>query len=331
MIYLIDGKETYFLNKKKQELIASSNVSEENILTMDASTSKNFNMADALAYCDTISLFDEKRIVILDQPYFLKAQSGQNKKDKETQLQLFEKYTLNPNEFTDLILYCYGYDADKRTKEYQILSKQFGKTVTHIHFGEFTPKELDERVKQELKNHGYTLTNDAYQELRLRIGNHVTGLYQALEKFDLYEKKDLNLEDIIHLVPSNTEVDIWKLGNAFLANKPDQVLKAYRDLVEVEKMTPLGIIPILASQLRGIYNSLKCYEEGMNEYQIKDYTGRFYPNLDIQSAGEYQSKDILRLLKELADIDQGVKAGKLSDKDSFEYFLMRNMKHAINS
>ncbi|MBP3892057.1 MAG: DNA polymerase III subunit delta [Solobacterium sp.] len=327
MIYLLDGKETYFLAKKKEQLIQESKASPENILNLDASNRTQFNLANALQFCNTISLFDENRVVLLDQPYFLKAQSGTTKKAKkdkgEDAFSLLEAYCENPNETTELILYCFGYDADKRTKEYQLLSKHFGLTVTHLHFGELSPYELEERIKQELTNHGFQLTKEAYQELVLRVGNRISNLYLALEKLDLYGKKELNYEDITHLVSSNTEVDIWRLGNAFLSGRKEACLSAYRDLIEIERMSPQAIIPILASQLRGVYMSLKCYEEGMSEMQIKEKTGRFYPMRDIQSAGNHTSTDILKLLHELAAIDQGIKAGQLQERESFEYFLLR--------
>lgn len=327
MIYLLDGKETYFLAKKKHSLIEEARVEEENIITIDGSNATHFSMRDVLQYCDTISLFGEGRIVIVDNPFFLNSSGpkrGSKKgSEKDSIADLLDQYCSHPSDTTDLILYCYGYDADKRTKEFQILNQYVNKTLTHLHFGELSPQELNNTIQKELSQHGLNLTKDALDELKLRIGTRTSDLYKALEKLILFDKKELNLEDIQHLVSANTEVDIWKFGNAFLKGQYEQAIRAYHDLFDIERLTPSGIIPILSSQIRGVYNSVKCNELGMAEAAIKKQTGRMYPNLDIQSAGSHNSDDLLQILADLADMDQGIKSGRYNDTEIFETFMLR--------
>lgn len=329
MIYLLDGKETYYLEKKKKDLLNQEDLLKENIVTLDASNKTTFSIQEGLNLCSTISLFSERRIVIFDNPYFLKSNQGKTTtatKKKKNQLsiaQYLEEYCSNPSDTTDLILYCFGYDVDKRTQEFKVLDKYKGKTVTHIHFGDLSPYEFENLVNKQLSEGGYHLEKNAKEEFMMRIAGSVSQFYQGYEKIVLYGKKELNLDDIEHLINVNLDVDIWKLGNAFLAKDARRVWQSYRELTDMKNMSPTGVLPMLASQIRGVYNSLVCFEQGYPEYQIKQMTGRMYPNRDIESARNYRAKDLLKMLKELADLDQGIKMGLVKDTDGFEQFLLR--------
>lgn len=329
MIYLLDGKETYFLAKKKNSILSNPDLLKENITTLDGSSKSQLDMKEVLMLCNTTSLFSEQRAVIVDNPYFLKATPAgkgtkKKKNEKEDVFTLLEEYCKSPIDTTDLIFYCFGYDADKRTKGYNILKSYENKTVSIYHFSELSSYELDEKINKELTGSKYQLTKDALAEFKTRIGGSTTEYYRALEKLDLYGKKNLDYEDITHLVSANPEVDLWKLGNAFLARNELQMMRSYRELIEIERMPIPAIISVLASQLRNVYNCVACYEAYMNESEIKAYTGRFYPMKDIQSANGRSARDLLKILADLAELDQKIKRGEINDMDAFELFLLRS-------
>ena len=331
MIYLLDGKETYFLAKKKASLLKDPDLTVDNITSFDGSTNSSFQLQEVLALCSMTSLFSEKRVVIIDNPYFLKAGTSsrtstpkKKKADKDDVNTLLEEYCHRPTETTDLILYCYGYDADKRTKAYSILKNYENKTVKMFHFSEMSPYELETKINQELVDGKFNLDKDALEEFKIRIGNSTTEYYKALDKLDLYGKKNLNYTDIVHLIPTNPEVDIWKFGNAFLAKNYTQMMRSYYELTEIEKVGIIQLITMLASQIRSVYNCVVCYENYLSESEIKSYTGRYYPMKDIQSAKGRSAKDLLKILSSLADLDQMIKRGEVTDVDAFELFIHRS-------
>ena len=330
MIYLLDGKETYNLAKKKNELLHQKDLSKDNIMSIDGSNKNDSLMSDIYALCNTVSLFGEKRVVIVEDPSFLKAKASTKKETtKKTKTNdsstILESYCKEPNEDTDLILYCFGFDADKRTKEFQVLNSYIGKTVNHIHFGEPIGYELTNIVDKSLNDAGLHLTRDAKNELLVRMNGSITVFYNALDKLKLYGKKDLDENDIIHLVSANLEINRWKLGNAFLSGNTLATFRAYQEMIEVDNMQVTGIIPLLASQIRGVYNSMVCHEEGMRENDIKAYTKRMYPMKDISNASRFHSTDLLRILSELSSLDQDIKSGKVQGKIEFEDLLLRNL------
>ena len=61
--------------------------------------------------------------------------------------------------------------------------------------------------------------------------------------------------------------------------------------------------------------------------EIKSRTGQGFPDKDLDSCGGHSSGWFLHRLKELAEIDQGMKTGRLDGTNGLELFLLRNLKH----
>ncbi|MBQ1355340.1 MAG: hypothetical protein IIY72_02545, partial [Solobacterium sp.] len=70
MIYLLEGTETYRMAKAREDIIKKSGVLPENIQNIDGSVRSSFSLSDVLSACSTISLFGDRRTVIIDSPYF---------------------------------------------------------------------------------------------------------------------------------------------------------------------------------------------------------------------------------------------------------------------
>ena len=332
MIYLLDGTETYHLSEKKSQLVSGRDVLPENVYQIDGSA-KDFSIRNALIACNTVSLFSDQRIVLVRDPSFLNPsgkktseKSAKKKKTADDNSDLLERYCQSPCEDADLIFYCFGFDADKRTKEYRTLEKWQEKgRVKHLHYGSPSLKELEKIISDALVKNRIRLDRDARRELDLRINGSATEFYRALDKIFLYGKNDLDVNDIEHLVPVNQEVNVWKLADAFLAGNSTQTFRSVNELTSIAKNTYQSLAMMLVYRLRAVYNVVRCTECGMDDRLISAKTGRKYPDMDRRSAHGRTSHEILCMLGELAELDQGIKNGRINDKEGLEAFLIRNL------
>ena len=333
MIVVLDGKESYQLNARKQALIRDSKADGENIIVMDASSRTAFSMEAALNQCSTISLFGDRRVILLSNPYFLKAGSGTEKKSsskknpKKSPSDLLDQYCRNPNPDTDLLFVCDGFLADKRTKEYKVFSSYAGKTVSLITFSNPSPRELETLIERELRTRGYHLSRDAMQELKLRIGDSATEFYRTLDKLDLYGKKEVSRAEIIGLVSFNPEVNVWKLSDSFIRGRRRETIECWKEMTEHADMDVFAIIPTLAYRLKKLFAVKRCYERGFSNDAIKARTGSTFPDRDLDACGSHSSLWFLERLADLAEIDQGIKTGKYSGTEPLEMFLLRNLQN----
>ena len=336
MIIVLDGKESYQLNARKKALIRNSGAEGENIIVLDAGSRTSFQLEAALNQCATTSLFGDRRVVLLSNPYFLKAGAGAGAEKKTagkkavkklSNAELLERYCKNPNPDTDLLFVCDGFIADKRTKEYKVLSSYAGKTVSMITFSNPSPRELEALIDRELRTRSYHLSRDAMTELKLRIGESATEFYKTLDKLDLYGEKEVDRAMIIGLVSFNPEVNVWKLSDSFVKGRRRETVECWKEMTEHADMDVHAIIPTLSYRLKRLFAVRRCYEMGMSDAAIKTRTGSVYPDRDLESCGGHSSGWFLKRLSELADIDQGIKTGRFSGLESLEMFLLRNLQN----
>jgi DNA polymerase-3 subunit delta len=334
VITILEGKESYQLNAKKRQLIRQSGAEGENVIVIDAGSRTGFSMEAVLNLCSTISLFGDRRVVLLSNPYFLKSGGGaaektskSKKTSKKSPSELLEQYCLSPNPDTDLIFLCDGYTCDKRTKEYKILSSHAGRTVTIITFSNPSPWEMDQLIRRELDSRGFQLSADALEELKLRISDSATELYRTLDKMELYGESSFDRSAIAGFVSYNPEVNVWKLSDAFVKGDAGRTMETWYELREHASLDVYGILPTLTYRLKRLYCVRKCYEAGLSMEEIKSRTGQGFPDKDLDSSGGHSSGWFLHRLKELAEIDQGMKTGRLDGTNGLELFLLRNLKH----
>ena len=194
-----------------------------------------------------------------------------------------------------------------------------------VKFELMKPWEFEKYVDDKLKENKYKLTRDARIELLERVGNDTLKFHNALVKIDLYGKKELNLEDIIHIVPMNADLNIFRMSNAFIAHDLSSTLLAVDEML-LARYDYVAMIAMLASKLRSLYNIKKLYERGLSDSMIATrlHADDWAIKKGLESCYHLQSKTLLRYLEELATLEQGIKAGRIEPKNGFEQFLLKN-------
>ncbi|MBQ9328399.1 MAG: DNA polymerase III subunit delta [Solobacterium sp.] len=332
MITILEGKESYQLNAKKKRLIQDSHAEQENIIVVDGSSRTSFSLESVLNLCSTISLFGDRRVVLVSSPYFLKSASGSSgKKSSKSKAgspaELLDAYCKSPNPDTDLIFLCDGFLCDKRTKEYKTLASYTGTTVSIITYSNPSPWELEKLIDKELQTRGYKLSRDALNELKQRIGDSATEFYRTLEKMELYGGKTFDRKAIAGLVSFNPEVNVWNLSDAFVKGKRRSTMEAFYELREHAAMDVYAILPTLTYRLKRLFCVTRCDEAGLSMAEIRTRTGSGYPDRDLENCGNHSSAWFLKRLGELADLDQGMKNGMIDGMNGLELFLLRNLPH----
>ncbi len=326
MIYVLNGEETYRLAKRKNELLNKEGLLKENIVYFDLA--KPQSLTPVINACNTMSLFSEYRAVVVENAFFLNpsGKSLTDKKQKDILIEDLQAYIDNPNPDTDLIFYCFGFSMDGRKKEGKLLKNANGKTVRVLNYTNPKGYELEQILDDELHAHKIRLTSEARKEFLLRINQSATELYRAMDKLVLYGEKNLELNDICRLVSINADVNIWRFQDALLAKDAKTTLRSINEMIEISNMSYQSLIPLLAYRLKSCYQVVRLHECGYSFDQIKAKTKRARPELDYKSAHGRVSMNLLEMLNDLAELDQGIKSGIVNDKEGFEYYVLKHLK-----
>lgn len=313
MVYVLFGSEDFLIQKEISSIINKYNVSKLNINNYDFNIdSLDTILEDVL----TISLFEEKKVIIVDNAYFL---SGSiNKTDKDDNIDLLLDYLDHINDECILIFKINTEKLDERKK---IVKKL--KTVAIVkNFNKLnSPNEF---VKELLKD--YRIDNSNINLLIDRVGNDLGILEQEIKKIKIYKDNDINIikDDILNLTSKNIDIDIFDLIDKIVNNETEKALEIYYEMLKRNE-EPIKIIIILANQFRIMYQAKELYKKGYSGNDIADIL-EIHPyriKLALEKVYKYDSSTLLKYLTKLIDLDYNIKVGNTDAALGLELFILQ--------
>lgn len=306
MVYLLYGTKEFGIEEEIKTL--SKNIDEMNISKYDLN---NDMLSLALEDAKTMSLFGDKKIVIIDNANMF---TGITSNDSEK----IEDYLNHINENTILIFVVHNDKLDSRKKITKLI-KEKGKIK------EFND-ELDSTnlVRRLFKDY-----NIEYSTIKLlidRVGNNPLILQNEINKIKIYKENDKTItdEDILNLTVKLIEIDIFKLIDYIIKKDKEKALELYYEMLKMNE-EPIKIVVILANQFRIMYQSKELLKKGYSEKDIASIL-KIHPyrvKLAIQNSRNYTSETLLKHLNNLADIDIGIKTGTLNKDLALELFILK--------
>lgn len=309
-MYVIYGEEPFLIEYETNKIIDQYNKKESEIIKFDLDQSY---ISEVIEEALTVSLFSNKKIIICKNSYFLTAKKGLLDHD----LSELESYLANPSEDVTIIFNVDHNKIDVRRKIVKLIRErgtiiECSKLKNHTSF-----------IKELFAP--YQITNKDINLLVKRVGTNLGILKQEIEKIKVYKNKDYNVshEDIIHLTTEYIEPDIFEFVNSIVKRDKVQALKIYNEML-LQKEEPIKIIIILANQFRLLYQVKELLKIGHSESEIASILESHpYPvKLAREKSREYNDKELLSYLEQLADLDMKIKSGAIDKKIGLEMFIL---------
>lgn len=310
MIYLLYGSEKYLIDKEIKNIIEQNKIDTINVNSYDLNI---YTLNTIIDDCQTISLFSEKKAIIVYNSYIFTAKKNSIEQDST----IFENYLNNANPDTILILVLYDDKLDERKK----ILKNLKKNGIVRNFDSNT--NINTLVKDMFL--GYQISNNSINLLIDRVGKNLAILEQEVSKIKTYKDTALNItdSDIIMLTHKSFDIDIFALIEAIISKNKKKALNIYNEMLKYNE-EPIKIIVMLANQFRIIYQAKEMYKKGYTESDIASTLG-IHPyriKLSLNKAREYSSENLLNHLKKLSDLDIGIKTGNTSKEIGLELFII---------
>ena len=310
MVYLLYGTINYLINKEITKIIKDNNIEEINVNKYDLN---NTYLTDIINDASSMSLFDDKKIIIVDNSYIF---TGTTKKTLEQDPIILENYLNNINDNTILIFIVNNDKLDERKKITKLV-KKIGIVK------EFNSIDNISLVKQLFND--YNITNDNIKYLLERVGEDTTLLATEIEKIKIYKDNDKNItkEDITNLTSKSLEVNNFKLIDAIINKNKNEAFTLYQDRIKLNE-EPIAIIIALANQIRIMYQVKQLYLNGYTKNNIANIL-KIHPyrvKLAHQNSKKYDSNILLNYLKELANLDISIKTGRIDKQLGLELFIL---------
>ena len=323
MIYLIYGNQSPTIksqiSKITKSFLGEGNVDDFNFVKLDGN---NVLMQDAVDECRYVSLGYDKKVVSLENCYFLLKPKPRNKIDPDQDYEALKKYiaeSYNDEEST-LILSVSSLSVDEKNQVFNLV-KEKGKL---IEIADPDEKSFLEYVKSYCAKYNINIDRDALSELAVRTDGDVALFKNSIEKLTLYTDH-IKYKDVVLMVTRKLEDNAFLLSNYLIDGKNIEAIALFKDL-RVSNVEPVTLISQLANQFR-LINEVRfllrvkrlSQDEVAKELKIKP--GRVM--VISRHLSLISEKAILRALDDLYELDYNIKSGQVDRYYAFELFLLK--------
>ena len=307
MIYLLYGTLEALITDYINKIITKHKINDLNISKYNI----NDNLTDIIEDANTLSLFDDKKLIIINNNALFVGK-------KSVDTIALEKYIINSNPNTILIFVVNEEKLDTRRKLYKKI-KEKGEVF------EFNKLPNINTYVKDLFS-GYTITNDSINLLIKRVGNDLNRLKQEIEKIKIYKINDklITDSDIIDCTVEKIDINIFNFIDNIIRKNKSETIKTYKELLKIGE-EPIKIIVLLANQFRLMYQSKLLTSKGYSEDDIASllHVKRYPVHLAIQKSYHYNKEVLIDNLEQLADLDIKIKSGEIDKNLALELFLLR--------
>ena len=310
LIYHLDQE---FINKKINEI-------KENLKIEDISKIKytyDNNMDSIIEDANTKNLFGDKKLIIVENSTFI------NESDK-LDISPLETYLDNFNKDTYLIFTLISESVDTRRKIFKKI-KEVGNIIA---YEKIDNKFFINYISDILKQNNKKMEPRLIEEFLNKVGYDLGNIKNELEKlFILTNNEKIEEEDIKSINTNNKEESLFSLIDSIVNKEISKSIKLYRYFIDKNEEV-IKIIAMLANKYRLIYQTKLLYQEGKNKYDISKILGvhSYAISLAITTSFKYTDSELIRILKELYNLDLDIKIGKVNDKFALEMFILKNSK-----
>lgn len=320
MIYILKGQEEYLIRQKINEF---TSIPDTQIIRFDGSE-KDFTIDQMLEACSSTSLFSVRNIVLVSQPFFL------TKRVPDEELSGLYEYVSNPLYETDLIFYTFTDNFNSRLKAYKTIAAN----AEVIDYKSYDYNDFSSYLRTRIKEENLDISQDAISVLGNICKRSITLLNRNIELLTLYPEK-ITADVVLKLCTASDDNDVFEMINAITRKDVSETIRIERKMLN-ETDSVLGVISLLANQLRYLYQVAYYQENGKRKHEIAQLTdsGDYRLNKAFQSLQKLNSAQIIELLNGLCLLDMQCKSdGSISNNARLELFILDLLKkgnHAGN-
>lgn len=305
-VYLIAAESYHLINNEITKIVKNNKY-----LTMNLN---KISLSEILEEISYVSLTPEQKIIVASNANFFSTN-----KVNEQDSKLLLNYLNSPDPNTTIIFTTLN-PIDARKKQVKIIKEKY-KLINILPY-KYKDKEI--LINEYVKKNGYKIEKDAINYI-INNTNSVDMIFNELDKIFLYynHPEQITNKDIINIVGSIIDNNNFHFVDAVINKNLKEALKLFRNL-KIYKVEPITLIILLAREYRLIYflkrlqkkqksMAVICQNLGLQDWQVN--------KLYNESLG-YTEDEVLFIIKNLANIDIGIKKGFLEKEASVIAFLV---------
>lgn len=310
MNYILHGTDTSRIEQRMEAIKRKHDI--QQALDFDCQQTEQ---AMILHEMDSLSIFDEKKMIVLHHCTFL-AMKDTTKYDIEA----FIKRT----DASDQLIMVFCADCEKLYERRKTVKKLASLSTVYA----CMPLDDQSRrsfVIEKAKAKGMQLDRQTLDWICSRIGYDSLHIESEIEVKHLFKKP--TVADCQQLITPEPTDNIFKMVDALFSRNALLLLSYYRNFRQ-QNMEPVAIVALLAGQIRFLFQVHVYLESGKSQAEIAKilHAHPYRVKINAQRAQNFTSQELMDQLVLLATFDQEMKRGQVDKDDGFEQFVLKMLE-----
>jgi DNA polymerase-3 subunit delta len=320
MIYLVYGDQYPLLSKRVKRMVKSILQDEIDEFSYVRINAKETLVQDIIYECSLLP-FLGKKVVRIDDPYFLTSLKEKVSIEKEQDYDSFKKFILatSDEDIVDVIIVLETSSINKKSEIYKAIDKK-GKII----FEEgLNVEALHQTGIQYFQRKGCNISTEALNLLLERVGDNVSLFIQEADKLALY-KKTIGVDEVHEMVPIPLEQNAFIICDSLITNQINKAIKTYRDLL-ILKEEPVRLVALLATQFRSYAQISYLYSIEKNNQEDIATLLKIHPyrvKLMCRNLVTISYFQLLSVIENLYQLDSKIKSMEIDPIIGLELFLV---------
>lgn len=279
----------------------------------------------AVHEAETIPFMSERKLLVVQNvAAFTSAKSPRVDHDPD----VLQAYLENPAPYTTLVMTVQAEKLDERKK----LTKVAQQKTSVVQFISLKENECRDWIAGEVRRQGSSITGDGIGRLILSVGTNLRLLRSEIEKLALYAGPDGTIdESAVDLLATRTmEQNIFVFIDEVVRVRVDRAMRMMYDLLK-NKEEPIKLLFMIARQIRIMLQIKVQSGRGYNLTQIAGQIGvhPYAAKIANEQGNRFSTRELEKLLFELAELDYKIKTGQIGDRTALEMFLL-TLPHKVS-
>ena len=277
-------------------------------------------VASALDDAMAAPFFGERRLVLVNKPYFLTAEKKGGKVDHD--LASLANYLAHPEPTTVLVFLAPYEKLDGRKK----IVKDLKKVAVAVSAAPLDERAARQQVVSQLTTAGFQIDEDALTTLVQRTNADYGLMIANLTKLKIlaYQDKKITKQMVVALVPQSLDDNVFDLVTAVLHHDQARSLSLYQQLLAGQKQ-PLQINAVLVSQFRLLIQLKVLSQRGLSQGSMasKLNVHPYRVKLGLRTVRQFTLASLNNAFLGLIKIEQQLKTTQQDPELLFQLFLLQ--------
>jgi len=302
MIIFLYGPDTYRSRQKLNAIIKRYRSIHKSGLALTRVTQENFDFDEFRQVLKTVSMFNEKKLIILEDLL------GATRSQISTELLKLDFNKLKTDE--NIIVVFWEREPDKKNN----LFKWFKANAQCQEFKLADVRELRGWVKNKIKNKKAKIKNEAIEKLVFYVGSDLWRMSNEIEKLITFKpEEEITSQDVELLVSSQIDLNIFETIDALARGVRAKALELLSEHLG-RGTDPSYLFSMILWQFRNLIKvSSSTKGTGLHPFVVKKSTflARRFTQGKLKNIYEY-----------LLDIDLAIKTGRIEPRVALDLLVM---------